>query len=148
MNTLNDLWKARKTPDANAIIHSSQAVTVMSSEQFTLDEAPPIVIIEPIADSTLASLLHYRGPDGLAPLTTLFTTKNGERWLECGESSDGRAGWFAVGRLEHPPDWVAFFQASNPFIHGTLHEEGAAVENSHGQRWHVPFASPAQLAAP
>jgi len=146
-----ELWKNQVFPYADSILWASGKLTLMNSEQVAYDNGLQphdyVVYIDPVADSSLESFFSYNTVENLVPLTALFSLASGGLWLKGGESSDGRAGWFALGVTGASPDWVAFFRASNPFVKGSLTASAFTVENNHGQAWSAPVRAPQELCS-
>ena len=146
LTDLRILWSQRAFPDADCIVHNDGTMTVMRSEQHAFDNEDPWVLLSPIANTTLGSYFDYNSTSDLVPLTTLFRAEKEDHWLEGGESSDGRAGWFAFSSGDVLPAWIAFFRASNPFIACSLSPGRITVKNNHGQHWSLSTERPERLA--
>jgi hypothetical protein len=145
--SLSECWRRRRLPLIAAIYYADgRAVPMLVREipqpsgQFAFEVSP--------GDATAIARLSAAS-EGYGHMTMLVEPAvDPQRNLSayCGEGSMGGDGYVAlVSTDSDEPIWIAFFDASNPFVSVELNANHVIATSNHGIRWSFPIEAPEKV---
>jgi hypothetical protein len=141
-------WRRRQLPLLPAIYHADGRVVSMLVTGAALAEAGRFSFsASPGHETTITCLDAAREPLGSMTLLEKPAIDR-ERNLSayCGEGGMGADGYVALIRADDDePIWIAFFDASNPFVSVELTANNVIAMSSHGNRWNFPIEAPEKV---